>query len=271
MAIDLPYKFQNLDTSQMEDAKDSSGDKIGKVVPASYLDANFTALANAIEEQLTALANAIEEQLTALANNADTTDGFHASQTPAPNVIVPLNASGILDLSATYVKSHVYTFRRVDLTNATSDYMLQVGEEAYISFSNTTSVPLRIATQDGTIYEVIVTDGWGYNSLLPNNSSYSGQFGNARILIHWNGSQIVSGYGGGMSGDYFEMYFGMKRFLIFNDLTNKRIVGQYSDWYSLHVGNFVSWWKDATTPWTSLGTMTFESPSSGIILVRRLK
>mgnify|MGYP001430199171 CR=1 FL=1 len=52
MAIDLPYKFQNLDTSQMEDAKDSSGDKIGKVVPASYLDANFTALANAIEEQL---------------------------------------------------------------------------------------------------------------------------------------------------------------------------------------------------------------------------
>ena len=64
MAIEIPYKFQNLDTSQMEDAKDSSGDKIGKVVPASYLDANFTALANAIEEQLgKTLANAIEEQL----------------------------------------------------------------------------------------------------------------------------------------------------------------------------------------------------------------
>ena len=35
--------------------------------------------------------------------------------------IVPFDANGVLDLSATYVKSNVYTFRRVDLTNATSE------------------------------------------------------------------------------------------------------------------------------------------------------
>jgi hypothetical protein len=51
--------------------------------------------------------------------------------------------AGILDLSAAYVKSNVYTFRRVNLTGATSDYELQVGEEAIINFTNTTSVPLQ--------------------------------------------------------------------------------------------------------------------------------
>jgi hypothetical protein len=45
-------------------------------------------------------------------------------------------------------------FRRIDLTNASSDYNLQVGEEAIINFTNATSVPLRIATQSGTYYEV---------------------------------------------------------------------------------------------------------------------
>jgi hypothetical protein len=34
--------------------------------------------------------------------------------------------------------------------------MLQVGEEAIINFTNATSVPLRIATQSGTYYEMDV-------------------------------------------------------------------------------------------------------------------
>ncbi|MDM7320618.1 MAG: hypothetical protein P3W91_002680 [Fervidobacterium sp.] len=116
---------------------------------------------------------------------SDTVDGYHASQTPAPHVIVPLDANGVLDLSATYVRSNVYTFRRVDLTNATSDYMLQVGEEAYISFSNTTSVPLRIATHNGTYYEfhLVCTNTGGTSGattapiyLYPNNTTYSNAF-----------------------------------------------------------------------------------------------
>jgi len=30
-------------------------------------------------------------------------------------------------------------------------------------------------------------------------------------------------------------------------------------------------WRDTTTPWTSLGTISFPQPSSGEILIRRLK
>jgi hypothetical protein len=97
---------------------------------------NFDILANAFQggDPATGIVlNAVNSQNAQNAQNSDTVDGFHASLTPAPNVIVPLDASGVLDLSATYVKSNVYTFRRIDLTNATSDYMLQVGEEAIIS------------------------------------------------------------------------------------------------------------------------------------------
>jgi hypothetical protein len=46
--------------------------------------------------------------------NADKVDGFDVSRTPAPNTIVPLDENGVLNLSETYVKSNVYTFRRVD-------------------------------------------------------------------------------------------------------------------------------------------------------------
>lgn len=52
MPISLPYKFQNLDVSQLDDAVDDSGDVIGKAFPVNYLDANFTALAQAITDQI---------------------------------------------------------------------------------------------------------------------------------------------------------------------------------------------------------------------------
>ena len=93
---------------------------------------------------------------------ADTVDGFHASLTPSPNVIVPLNTSGILDLSDTYIRSDVYTFRRVDLSNATSDYELRVGEEAIVRFNNQSLVPFRVAIQEPStplnpaIYNIII-------------------------------------------------------------------------------------------------------------------
>jgi len=124
--------------------------------------------------------------------NADKVDGFDASQTPAPNVIVPLNEDGILDLSATYVKSNVYTFRRVDLTNATSDYDLQLGEEAYYEWNTTvsTSLPLRIQVS-GMLYEMIVvvpnrkTNAIGL-VLYPNNTTYSSAF--RRTVVYPDGS-----------------------------------------------------------------------------------
>jgi len=212
--------------------------------------------------------------------NADTVDGFHASQTPAPNVIVPLNASGVLDLSATYVKSNVYTFRRVDLTNATSDYMLQVGEEAIINFTNATSVQLRIATQSGTYYEChLVCSNTGANSgggnapvfLNPNNTTYTNAFVYAEI--YRNSSASGSNY---LSYSAFRCGLGFVTsvFYITNFTQYKNLLGIYDiygiDWSYSVIICFSTDWRDTSTAWTSLGTIVFPQSTSGYILVRRL-
>jgi hypothetical protein len=212
--------------------------------------------------------------------DADTVDSFHASQTPAPNVIVPLDANGILDLSATYVKSNVYTFRRIDLTNATNDYELQVGEEAYVSFSNVTSVPLHIATQSGTYYEMNIipsnnvgTSGASSNPvyLNPNNTTYTNAF--TYVEIWANNSS--SGGGGASTYSAFRIGWGYTNARVYlTNFTNHkavlgmdRITGLST---SPSINCYVSQWNNTTTNWTSLGTVTFPQSSSGYILVRRL-
>jgi len=211
--------------------------------------------------------------------DADTLNGFRASLTPAPNVIVPLDASGILDLSATYVKSSVYTFRRVDLTNATSDYMLQVGEEAYISFSDATSVPLRIATQSGTYYECHLICSNAYNAsgtsaavfLNPNNTTYANAFVYAEI--YRNSTGLGSTY---ITYSAFRCAwnFSNSTFFITNFTQYKNVRGFHDIYGTTNdapvIVAFSTDWRDATTVWTSLGTITFPQATSGYILVRRL-
>jgi hypothetical protein len=215
-------------------------------------------------------------------NYADKVDGFDASQTPAPNVIVPLNSSGILDLSATYIKSSVYTFRRIDLTNATSDYMLQVGEEAYISFSNATSVPLHIATQNGTRYECQLvcsntggTSGGGNDVvyLNPNNTTYSNAFKYTEVFLNANSSS-ASGAVATLSSFRIGFAFTVSVFYITNFTQYKNIIGFY-EIYGISccypaIHCFSTDWQDTSTAWTSLGTITFPQSTSGYILVRRL-
>jgi hypothetical protein len=227
---------------------------------------NFEILANAFQggDPTTGVVlNAINSR------NADTVDGFHASLTPAPNVIVPLNASGVLDLSGTYIKSNVYTFRRVDLTGATSDYLLQVGEEAIIRFTNATSVSLRIALVNDAVYEFFCPSIPQGSLLYPNNTAFSSQFISFRLYVYWTGSSYAVGYDGNTaSGFYF--FAEINRVLIINDLTAKRILASYGDVPGRHIGISGSFWNNTTTPWTSLGTISFSWPLSGFILVRRL-
>jgi uncharacterized protein YfcZ (UPF0381/DUF406 family) len=211
---------------------------------------------------------------------ADTVDGFHASQTPAPNVIVPLDVNGILDLSATYVKSSVYSFRRVNLTNATSDYNLQVGEEAIINFTNATSVPLMIATQSGTYYEVhLISSNTGgtsgatdnFNYLSPNNTTYSNAF--VCAWLYRSSYGIMSSY---TTGSAFGCgwAFSNATFFITNFVQYKNLRG-FLDAYGVLQDYpvaviFSTDWQNTTTSWTSLGTITFPQSTSGYILVRRL-
>ena len=172
-------------------------------------------------------------------------------------------------------------FKRIDLTEATEDYFLKVGEEAYISFSNVTEVPLHIATQDGTYYEMhIIPANTGGDSggqtgaiyLYPNNTTYSGAFYYA--AIYRNSDWFSSGY---LQYSAFRIgwVFSCITAWITNRTQYKNVRGIYNvygtspDHPSLNV--FSTDWRDTTTPWTSLGTVVFPQSTSGEILVRRLK
>ena len=302
MPIPLPYNFQNLDTSGLQDARDSAGEVIGKATPASYLDSNFSQLANIVTVSSTAPTPSYAGQLwldtstspplikqwdgfawqsrVSIADNSDKVDNFHASQTPSANTIVPLNADGILDLSGTYVKSNVYTFRRVDLSNATNDYELKIGEEAIINFTNATSVLLRIATQSGTYYECHLvcsntggtTGGTdGLVSLNPNNTTYTNAFVYAQM--YRNSNEFGSNYST-YSAFRCGWVYTNATIYITNFTQYKNVKGFYDTWgvsasYPL-LFCFSTDWRDTTTPWTSLGTITFPQATSGYILVRRL-
>jgi hypothetical protein len=222
------------------------------------------------------------------ASFADTVDGFHASLTPAPNVIVPLNASGVLDLSATYVKSNVYTFRRVDLTNATSDYMLQVGEEAVIRFDNQQLIPLRVAVEQPStslnpvIYNInICVYLSSANNVdldfFPNNTAYSGQI-QWFEYHHSDGGWVATS--GTVDRFYIDFYGGIDNFPCFANLFALYYGAQQPkllyvigfSYFSIIL--YTGMWNNTTTAWTSLGSFRFYSGSirnvSGIALVRRL-
>jgi hypothetical protein len=207
---------------------------------------------------------------------ADTVDGFHASLVPSPNVIVPLDANGILDLSATYVRSNVYTFRRVDLTNATSDYELQVGEEAIIRFTNATSVPLRIATSSDKLYEIFLqfnnlSSSGNFVFLYPNNTTYASSFSHTSVFWNYVGQSGWQGYSG--TDNAFRLYNANPHSYIVLDTTRRILRGFLS--YETEVnhigyGIFASKWHSNLAMWSSLGSFVFSTSMSGYILVRRL-
>jgi hypothetical protein len=214
--------------------------------------------------------------------NADKVDGFDVSQTPAPNVIVPLNADGVLDLSGSYIKSNVYTFRRVDLSNATSDYELQLGEEAHYVWDTTVSIslPLRIRVS-GALYEmiVVVPNRASYAismSLLPNNMTYSSAF--QRTVIYSSGdSAAVYNWKDTPNAIYYEQ-IGGGGILISRLQTTTRNKGELHHMTLQHSGVPFSHhmqgahrWNDTTIPWSSLGTLVIGAPNGTIyVSVRRL-
>jgi len=172
-------------------------------------------------------------------------------------------------------------FKRIDLTNATEDYFLKVGEEAYISFSNVTQVPLHIATQDGTYYEMHIipantggTNGGTYAPiyLYPNNTTYSNAFYYTEVIRNYN---AMSSFYVQYSAFRIEYSFSCGTAWITNRTQYKNVHGIY-DTYGLGetypaLAVFSADWCNTTTEWTSLGTVVFPQSTSGEILVRRLK
>jgi hypothetical protein len=195
------------------------------------------------------------------------------------------------------------TCGRVDLTYATSDYMLKPCEEAVIRFTNQQLVPLHIAIPQPSsptqpvVYEVLTfiysSESSNLNfTLYPNHTLYYNQF--------W--------YLGYLDGNYYGWYYygeqvgaivrqnwilsafwldtiagGLDRPPFFNRL----YIIYYGAGYYKHVASqtfafgslaiHTSVWMNTTTPWTSLGTIAADScfigcPMfiSGQVIVRRI-
>ena len=176
-----------------------------------------------------------------------------------------------IGLWSLYGASGVYTLRRVNLTNATSDYMLQVGEEAIINFTNATRVPLRIAVAPDAFYELYCSAGAGV--LYPNNTSYAGSFRWVDWGVNYSNENIygvllrgiLDGFalGNGSGTGFIVSYIDTKNY---KTLTLQAYVHPTAP-YSIRV--VPSHWINPTT-WTSLGYVLFDNLLSGYILVKRL-
>ena len=171
-------------------------------------------------------------------------------------------------------------FTRVDLTNATEDYLLKVGEEAYIIFNNVSSVPLKIATTNDTFYELhLLNSNTGTNShvlygrvrLFPNNTAYN----NFRVSIIYRSSGGHAAFSGHEDPGFS---IGASFFVAIAWIINRK---QYKNVRA--VSNLYGWggyyplyweastdWGDTTTEWASLGTIVYPDRASGEIIVRRL-
>jgi ribosome biogenesis protein Nip4 len=179
--------------------------------------------------------------------NADMIDGMHASEIARNTVI--------------------------DLSNATEDYLLPPFSTAVINFSDKYSVPLRIATTNNSHYEIRILPHFQntyqdvFTYLLPNNQSYQGQFHTYSLYHDYIlTSAFLIGYGLSFSITWVNNTSQNKR--IFSYSANPGIY--YNDQYPVRIFLSSSFWNNATTPWTSLGTISFPITVSGTIIIHRL-
>ncbi len=207
--------------------------------------------------------------------NSDMVDGFHASLTPVPNVIVSLNSQVFLDLSSTYIESNAYIFRRVNLTGASYDYNLQVGKEAFISFYDTMYAFLRINVSSSGLYEIYIwfnnySNADDFTFLFPNNITYSGQF--SHISAYWSSSG-ASGLGVFTeTDDAFRLFNKRPHARMVVNVSRRIVQGTVSfesDVNNMGFAVFSTKWKSSTA-WTSLGCFASFSRMSGYTITRRL-
>jgi len=189
------------------------------------------------------------------------------------NIFNELSRMGLLSVS------HISDV--VNLTGASTDYELQVGQIAYISFSDATQVPLRIASPNNSYYELhIIPSNTGGTSggtdanvfLYPNNTTYSNAFYSAEI---WrDGSAMSSSYPQNSAFVIGRAFSTITAWI--TNRTQYKNVRSVLDYYGISntypaMRVISSDWRDTTTEWTSLGTIVFPQSTSGEILVFRAR
>jgi len=180
-------------------------------------------------------------------------------------------------------------FDIIDLSSATSDYLLLPGESAKVAFSNSNSVALHVETQEG-IYELGLYVSRAYTTadcdlvLLPNNTSYTAAFTRADLHITRastdTGSHTPEGYHYPLNSFWHWMLCSG-----FVSLKISTFVAAKSTLLSANTINSAgtsfmfsssgAFWSDLTTAWTSLGTLRFYDSSayqnrSGTAIIKRI-
>lgn len=166
----------------------------------------------------------------------------------------------------------------VDLTSATEDYLLSIGETATITYTSATSVPLNVATGEG-IYDIeLLGYNTGYSStggqgLLPNNTNISG--GIVRTIEENLMSTGFNHYYSSSSTtlpiisnicNYAKATVITKAI---QKMTISKCIVSFANTLDYSYDR-VCKWPDTTTLWTSLGTLNFIISQSGKIVIRRI-
>jgi hypothetical protein len=175
----------------------------------------------------------------------------------------------------------------INNTGAASDLSLQVGQAAYIDVSAASSVPLHIATGDNQSYEIdlLVTPDSVVTTptlLLPNNATYTNFFGFTSVYGSQQGAGTAGATAAGTNG-FALVPQGATNTKCFVS-TKTYAKGVHSLGASHTTSNYLVTWStfsmwmatassfvahDTTTPWTSLGTLTFPTTVTGRIIIRR--
>jgi len=221
--------------------------------------------------------------------NAVTVDGYGVSPNPTPNMLLPLNENGQFPSSVfpSGIGGNAYA-NAINLTYASSDYMLQPGQVAYISFNNQSLIPMHIAVPEPSspanpvIYDITISVATGASSngafwLYPNNTSYNNisysalEMSSASSVSLWTGPNSYLG---------LDLQYGqsdtppvtMKALVSYWGYSYpKQIVGFGADVGGLAVAGSI--WNDTSTMWTSLGSFQIfylGGNATGMIIVRRL-
>jgi len=173
----------------------------------------------------------------------------------------------------------------VDLSSATADYDLAIGQRALINYTDMSTVPLHVVAGDGRMFRLSLTgtnvNGDGSVYLLPNNTVYGNVF-TQRVLYGRdvtalsgaaaNNPPVISISGNCFALDGIVLTDTLRKYAEFTSSGSTTV-------YSYH-GYRVFQWQDTTTVWSSLGTIVFSSvtpvsvagdvPRTGKIIIERI-
>ena len=196
-------------------------------------------------------------------------------------VAVAMLANLSVDLKKLNENVTQLNFPTIDLSSATTDYLLQPYFTAVINFSNATEVPLHIATPSDSYYELhIIPSNTGGTSgatdspiyLYPNNTTYTNAFWVAEYWRNSNG--LASAYTNISAFKVGQAFSAIVAWI--TNRTQYKNVRAITDVYGISTGwatirPMSTDWHDTSTSWTSLGTIVFPQNSSGTIIVFRLR